>query len=336
MLLNVVIPLWLVEETDAPRVLLAWLFGTNTVMAVLLQVSAARGVELGRRRRCAPPGSARASSCCRACIVLVTHDTLGWVTIALVWLGHVTVTGAELFQSAAHVGLPVRALRPAPARGVPGRRPHRRHRRRGLGPAVYTFLAMEWGTPGWLMIAAIVVVATLRDGAGVAVRPALPRCRAGAARLLESSLVTTPRTSAAHWLAGARPRTLPAAVAPVLAGTGVAAYADSAVWWKAALALLVSLALQVGVNYANDYSDGIRGTDADRVGPMRLVGSGAASPRAVKTAAFLAFGVAGAGRPGAGRDHRVVAAGGRRRLRGGGVVLHRRVSRPTATWRSAR
>ena len=94
------------------------------------------------------------------------------------------------------------------------------------------------------------------------------------------------------WLAGARPRTLPAAVAPVLAGTGVAAYVDTAVWWKAALALLVSLALQVGVNYANDYSDGIRGTDADRVGPMRLVGSGTASPQAVKTAAFLAFGVA--------------------------------------------
>jgi 1,4-dihydroxy-2-naphthoate polyprenyltransferase len=95
------------------------------------------------------------------------------------------------------------------------------------------------------------------------------------------------------WLAGARPRTLPAAVAPVLAGTGVAAYVDEPVWWKAALALVVSLALQVAVNYANDYSDGIRGTDDDRVGPMRLVGSGAATPRAVKTAAFLAFGVAG-------------------------------------------
>ena len=99
-------------------------------------------------------------------------------------------------------------------------------------------------------------------------------------------------TSPADWLAGARPRTLPAAVAPVLAGTGVAAYVDTAVWWKAALALVVSLALQVGVNYANDYSDGIRGTDADRVGPMRLVGSGAATPAAVKAAAFAAFGVA--------------------------------------------
>jgi 1,4-dihydroxy-2-naphthoate polyprenyltransferase len=81
-------------------------------------------------------------------------------------------------------------------------------------------------------------------------------------------------------------------VAPVLAGTGVAAYDDGAVLWKALLALVVSLALQVAVNYANDYSDGIRGTDDDRVGPMRLVGSGTASPRAVKTAAFLAFGVA--------------------------------------------
>jgi 1,4-dihydroxy-2-naphthoate polyprenyltransferase len=96
----------------------------------------------------------------------------------------------------------------------------------------------------------------------------------------------------AQWLEGARPRTLPAAVSPVLAGTGVAAYVDQAVWWKAALALLVALALQVGVNYANDYSDGIRGTDADRVGPLRLVGSGTASAGAVRLAAFAAFGVA--------------------------------------------
>src|SRR5689334_18801234 len=98
--------------------------------------------------------------------------------------------------------------------------------------------------------------------------------------------------SLSAWVAGARPRTLPAAVAPVLAGTGVAAYADSVVWWKALLALVVSLALQVGVNYANDYSDGVRGTDDERVGPMRLVGSGAATPAAVKRAAFLSFGVA--------------------------------------------
>jgi 1,4-dihydroxy-2-naphthoate octaprenyltransferase len=96
----------------------------------------------------------------------------------------------------------------------------------------------------------------------------------------------------AQWLEGARPRTLPAAVAPVLAGTGVAVYDDAECWWKAALALVVSLALQVGVNYANDYSDGIRGTDEVRVGPLRLVGSGVASPRSVKLAAFAGFGVA--------------------------------------------
>lgn len=73
----------------------------------------------------------------------------------------------------------------------------------------------------------------------------------------------------------------------------MAAYVGSPVWWKAGLALVVSLALQVAVNYANDYSDGIRGTDEERVGPMRLVGSGAATPKAVKIAAFTAFGVAG-------------------------------------------
>jgi 1,4-dihydroxy-2-naphthoate octaprenyltransferase len=96
----------------------------------------------------------------------------------------------------------------------------------------------------------------------------------------------------AQWFAGARPRTLPAAVAPVLAGTGVAAYSHDEVWWKALLALVVALALQVGVNYANDYSDGIRGTDEERVGPLRLVGSKLAAPRTVKTAAFVAFSVA--------------------------------------------
>ncbi|MGA8210959.1 MAG: 1,4-dihydroxy-2-naphthoate polyprenyltransferase, partial [Nocardioidaceae bacterium] len=87
-------------------------------------------------------------------------------------------------------------------------------------------------------------------------------------------------------------RTLPNAVAPVIAGTGAAAWLGDAVWWRALLALVVSLALIVGVNYANDYSDGIRGTDADRVGPLRLVGSGLARPGAVRAAAFAAFGVA--------------------------------------------
>ncbi len=95
----------------------------------------------------------------------------------------------------------------------------------------------------------------------------------------------------AQWLEGARPRTLPAAIAPVAAGTGAAAAVDGFDLGRALLALLVAVALQVGVNYANDYSDGIRGTDADRVGPLRLVGSGVASPGAVKRAALLAFAV---------------------------------------------
>jgi 1,4-dihydroxy-2-naphthoate octaprenyltransferase len=93
-------------------------------------------------------------------------------------------------------------------------------------------------------------------------------------------------------MAGARPRTLPAALAPVLVGTGAAAALDGFRLTTALLALVVALALQVAVNYANDYSDGTRGTDADRVGPMRLVGSGAASPRAVLVAAVLSFAVA--------------------------------------------
>lgn len=99
--------------------------------------------------------------------------------------------------------------------------------------------------------------------------------------------------TAAQWIEGARPRTLPAAVSPVLAGTGVAFFAREFVWWKALLALLVALALQIAVNYANDYSDGVRGTDDFRVGPLRLVGSGAASPAAVRVAAVAALGVAG-------------------------------------------
>src|SRR6478672_10363562 len=159
-LLNVVIPLWLVQETDAPQVLLAYLFGTNTVLAVLLQVSASRGAET-------VPGALRAArvsagffvlSCL---IVLVTHDTIGWVTIVLVWLGHVTVTGAELFQSAGHWGL-VAELSDPDRRGE-----YQGAARLGgtvgsvWAPAAYTFLAMNWGTPGWLLIGGIVVLAAI-------------------------------------------------------------------------------------------------------------------------------------------------------------------------------
>lgn len=104
-------------------------------------------------------------------------------------------------------------------------------------------------------------------------------------------------TGLGAWILGARPKTLPAAIVPVVVGS--AAAADGSLgdgrglsWWRFALAMIVSLALQVGVNYANDYSDGVKGTDDARVGPLRLVGSGVARPGAVRRAAFAAFGVA--------------------------------------------
>lgn len=112
-----------------------------------------------------------------------------------------------------------------------------------------------------------------------------------------------------RWIIGARLRTLPAAVVPVALGAACAIdvppglgwwpgdgmhvwTAPGIVWWRVVLALVVSLALQVGVNYANDYSDGVRGTDDVRVGPARLVASGLAPARQVKIAALVAFGVA--------------------------------------------
>lgn len=94
-------------------------------------------------------------------------------------------------------------------------------------------------------------------------------------------------------MVGARPRTLPAAVVPVLVGTAVAASQGGVIWWRALAALVVSLAIQVGTNYANDYADGVRGTDDVRVGPVRLVAGGLATARSVKAAAILAFAVAG-------------------------------------------
>ena len=161
--LNNVLPLWLVEETDAPRVLLAWLFGTNTVMAVLLQVAAARGVDsVARSLRASYISAGFFILSCG--IVLVTHDTVGWLTIALVWLGHVTVTGAELFQSAGHWGFMSELT------DVDQRAEYQGAAHIGgtLGsvwaPALFTYLAMEHGSLGWVTIAAIVIVATLARG----------------------------------------------------------------------------------------------------------------------------------------------------------------------------
>ena len=92
--------------------------------------------------------------------------------------------------------------------------------------------------------------------------------------------------TAGQWWQGARPRTLPAAIAPVAVGSGVAAFDDAFDLPRALLALAVALLLQVGVNYANDYSDGVRGTDNERVGPVRLTATGLAVPKAVRSAAL--------------------------------------------------
>jgi 1,4-dihydroxy-2-naphthoate polyprenyltransferase len=104
--------------------------------------------------------------------------------------------------------------------------------------------------------------------------------------------VTATQTGrAARWVAGARPRTLPASIVPVLVGAAAARPLPTP-WGRLGLCAVVALSLQVGTNYANDYADGIRGTDARRVGPLRLVASGLATPAAVRAAAIVGFGVA--------------------------------------------
>lgn len=115
----------------------------------------------------------------------------------------------------------------------------------------------------------------------------------GAGSATISSVTAHPvRPTASDWLEGARLRTLPAAVSPVVAGAGAAWFAGGFSWALTLGCMVVALALQVGVNFANDYSDGIRGTDAVRVGPVRLVGSGLVAPTVVKAVAFACFAVA--------------------------------------------
>ena len=159
-LLNIVIPLWLVEETDAPRVLLALLFGTNTVMCIFLPMAAARGVEdVPTALKAVRVSSTFFVVSCL--ITLATHDTVGWKTIALVWLGHVTVTGAELYLSAASWAFEAELMDPRQRGAYQGAAELSGTLGRVWAPAVYTFLAMTWGAAGWLVIAGIIVVATI-------------------------------------------------------------------------------------------------------------------------------------------------------------------------------
>jgi MFS family permease len=169
-LLNIVIPLWLVEETDAPRVLLALLFGTNTVMCIFLPMAAARGVnDLPTALKAIRVSSAFFVVSCL--ITLATHDTVGWVTIALVWIGHITVTGAELKLSAASWTFEAELMDPRQRGSDQGAAEFSGTLGRVWAPALYTFLALSWGAGGWLVIAGIIVVAT------VAIHPATAMAR---------------------------------------------------------------------------------------------------------------------------------------------------------------
>ncbi|WP_206062953.1 MFS transporter [Nocardioides piscis] len=159
-LLNVVVPLWLVERTDAPQALIAWLFGTNTVLAVLLQVRASRGADSvdGSLRAVRRSGLAFVLSCA---ILSVTHETAGWVSIVLIWAGHITITGAELWNSASDWGFTAQLSDPRRLGDYQGVWGLGYHVEPIVFPALYTYLAFTWGTPGWAVIAAIGVAAAI-------------------------------------------------------------------------------------------------------------------------------------------------------------------------------
>jgi hypothetical protein len=164
-LLNVVIPLWLVQATDAPHWLLAWLFGTNTVMCVFLPQYTSRNVEtLSDGLRCVRVAGVFFVIACL--ITMATHDTAGLLTIFLVWLGHVAVTGAELYTSGAGWVFQAKLMDPE-RRGEYGGVAEVFEALGGRwAPAAYTFLALSWHpsgmpTAGWLVIAGIAVLAVV-------------------------------------------------------------------------------------------------------------------------------------------------------------------------------
>jgi len=164
-LLNVVIPLWLVQATDAPHWLLAWLFGTNTVLCIFLPAYTSRGVATtsDALRSVRISGVFFVAACL---ITMATHSTAGFLTIFLVWLGHVAVTGAELYFSGANWAFQAKLMDPA-RRGEYGGVSEVFSTLGGRwAPAVFTFLAMSWhpaGLPGagWLVIAGVAVLAVV-------------------------------------------------------------------------------------------------------------------------------------------------------------------------------
>ncbi len=147
-LLNIVIPLWLVEATDAPHVLLAWLFGTNTVLCIFLPAYTSKGVrDLRDAMRYVWISTAFFVGSCL--ITMVTHSTAGFLTIFLVWLGHVTVTGAELFISGASWSFQAELMDPRRRGEYQGVADVSRTLGSMWAPALFTFLAMSWGSDGW-------------------------------------------------------------------------------------------------------------------------------------------------------------------------------------------
>ncbi|WP_051218324.1 MFS transporter [Nocardioides insulae] len=159
-LLHTVIPLWLVVATDSPTWLLAWLFGTNTVMCIFLPAYTSRGIHdvSGALRATRISAAFFLVSCL---ITMLTHETVGLVTVLLVWLGHVTVTGAELAISAGGWAFQAELMDPRRRGEYGGAKEVFNILGRGWSPALYTWLALEWDGPGWIVIGAIVVAAAI-------------------------------------------------------------------------------------------------------------------------------------------------------------------------------
>lgn len=162
-LLHVVIPLWLVTATDAPHVLLAWLYGTNTVLCILLPAYTSKGVR-SLRDGMRYVWISTAFFVVSCLVTLTTHSTAGLVTVLLVWLGHVTVTGAELFLSGASWSFQSELMDPRRRGEYQGVAQVGRALGTMWAPALFTFLAIGWGGEGWLVIAAVVGAAAVATG----------------------------------------------------------------------------------------------------------------------------------------------------------------------------
>jgi MFS family permease len=158
-LLTIVIPLWLVQRTDAPHWLLAWLFGTNTVLCIFLPTFTSRGVRtINDALRRARYSTAFFVLAC--VITLFSHSTAGFLTALLVWLGHVAVTGAELAIGSGTWAFQAKLMDPQRRGAYGGLSEVARAVSNFWAPAVFTFLVMHWGDSGWILIAGIVVAAS--------------------------------------------------------------------------------------------------------------------------------------------------------------------------------